>query len=94
MQSSVQKIFFQKSLCYSFLEVALKSRCGGKRIKNKYCFKVVEIWVFLFLLLYIFQVFYNVCTITMLVKITQINCELDELILWNQTAHRKTSMKK
>lgn len=39
--------------------------------------------------LYIFQVFYNVCTVTMLVKITKINCELDELILWNQTAHRK-----
>lgn len=67
MQNSVQKIFFQKSLWYSFLEVALKSRCGGKKIKNKYykkCFKVVEIWVFLFFLfLYIFQVFYNVCTI-------------------------------
>ena len=32
--------------------------------------------------------------LTVLVKITKINCELDELILWNQTAHRKTSVKK
>lgn len=59
-------------------------------------FWVVGTWAFLFfLLLHIFQIFYNVCTtFTMLIKITKINGELDELILWNQTAHRKTSVKK
>lgn len=59
-------------------------------------FWVVGTWAFLFFpLLHIFQIFYNVyTTFTMLIKITKLNGELGELILWNQTAHRKTSVKK
>lgn len=50
----------------------------------------------IFIISSVFQTFYNVCTtFTLLIKITKINYELDELILWwNQIAQRKTSVGK